>query len=665
MSTLDPATKSETQAPDPSRVCDAFDVAASELVRAKHGSHHWTGELSSSALSTATAISALSVVISAREEESDSQPDEMTRYRRLVEGGLSWLLDHQNRDGGWGDTDLSYSNISTSMLVLAALELAGVSEQHPQMVERAQKYVERQGGIPGLRRRYGKDKTFAVPILSNCAIAGQVDWKEVSPLPFEAAWVPQRFYRWMQLPVVSYAIPALVAIGQARFFHRKPLNPITRLIRSFAVRPTMDVLLRMQPGSGGYLEAIPLTCFVMMGLASTGRHNHEVTKAGLRFVESSVRPDGSWPIDTNLATWNTTLSINALASGFKSQNSLRDHPIISDALHDSSMVEWLLDCQYHEQHPFTGAAPGGWGWSDLTGAVPDADDTPGALLALGELERLGVTQELGLSAQVHRAVLAGTKWLLDLQNSDGGWPTFCRGWGKLPFDRSGSDLTAHVLRAFQNWESILSRDAGLSSRVEKATRTGKLYLQKNQRADGAWVPLWFGNQDIEDEENPMYGTSKVLYAYRDLNLLETSAAQRGLSWLASNQNPDGGWGGGISVAERRKNATDVPEHEIDAGALQNRLLQNRSLGISSVEETALGLEAMIAARGHQWGEGTQAVTNPKDAIHRGTEWLCAAVESGEYRECSPIGFYFAKLWYYEQMYPLVFTVSALGKAVRS
>ena len=23
------------------------------------------------------------------------------------------------------------------------------------------------------------------------------------------------------------------------------------------------------------------------------------------------------------------------------------------------------------------------------------------------------------------------------------WPTFCRGWGRLPFDRSGSDLTAH------------------------------------------------------------------------------------------------------------------------------------------------------------------------------------------------------------------------------
>jgi squalene-hopene/tetraprenyl-beta-curcumene cyclase len=29
---------------------------------------------------------------------------------------------------------------------------------------------------------------------------------------------------------------------------------------------------------------------------------------------------------------------------------------------------------------------------------------------------------------------------------------------------------------------------------------------------------------------------------------------------------------------------------------------------------------------------------------------------------TPIGFYFAKLWYYERLYPLIFTVGALGRA---
>jgi squalene-hopene/tetraprenyl-beta-curcumene cyclase len=42
-----------------------------------------------------------------------------------------------------------------------------------------------------------------------------------------------------------------------------------------------------------------------------------------------------------------------------------------------------------------------------------------------------------------------------------------------------------------------------------------------------------------------------------------------------------------------------------------------------------------------------------------------AVESGRFRDPSPIGFYFAKLWYYEKLYPLIFTVAALGRACRS
>jgi squalene-hopene/tetraprenyl-beta-curcumene cyclase len=40
------------------------------------------------------------------------------------------------------------------------------------------------------------------------------------------------------------------------------------------------------------------------------------------------------------------------------------------------------------------------------------------------------------------------------------------------------------------------------------------------------------------------------------------------------------------------------------------------------------------------------------------------VETNEHRQPAPIGFYFAKLWYYEKLYPLIFTVAALGRAYR-
>ena len=133
----------------------------------------------------------------------------------------------------------------------------------------------------------------------------------------------------------------------------------------------------MQPQSGGYLEATPLTAFVVMSLAATGRSRHQVSSNGLRFLLDSMSPEGLWPIDTNLATWVTSLSIHALACDPKD-----DGDWCSE-----SLLQWHLNCQHLKRHPFTGAEPGGWGWSDLSGAVPDSDDTPAAMIALREASR--------------------------------------------------------------------------------------------------------------------------------------------------------------------------------------------------------------------------------------------------------------------------------------
>ena len=237
---------------------------------------------------------------------SGRSADDEERFSELIFRGIDWLARSQNADGGWGDTDKSLSNIATTMLVRAAFQLTCVPARHAGLLERADAYVVAQGGIEGLRRRYGKDKTFAVPILTNCALAGLAPWSEVSPLPFELACLPQSWYRFLRLPVVSYAIPALVAIGQARYFHRKPLNPLVRAVRAAAVDKSLQVLEQMQPASGGFLEATPLTSFVVMSLASIGQGQHPVTRRGISFLTASVRADGSWPIDTNLATWVTT-----------------------------------------------------------------------------------------------------------------------------------------------------------------------------------------------------------------------------------------------------------------------------------------------------------------------------------------------------------------------
>ena len=265
------------------RLNSAIHRTTSRLLAERTEDGIWEGELSTSALSTATAVSALATfrnslqASNAKVRELNCGLSDIGEISELIDRGVTWITAHQNSDGGFGDTTLSYSNIATSMLVVAAIELSGKSGEYQSLIDRANKYIDSHGRVDGLRARYGKDKTFAVPILTNAAIAGLVDWRAVSPLPFELACFPQSLYRFLKMPVVSYAIPALVAIGQTRFFHKKPWNPISRIIRALAVKRSLRVLEKMQPDSGGYLEAIPLTSFVGMSLASIGRTNHAVT----------------------------------------------------------------------------------------------------------------------------------------------------------------------------------------------------------------------------------------------------------------------------------------------------------------------------------------------------------------------------------------------------
>jgi len=341
----------------------------------------------------------------------------------------------------------------------------------------------------------------------------------------------------------------------------------------------------------------------VMSMVGAGLARHPVVDEGIQFLIRSARPDGSWPIDTNLSTWVTTLSVNALAAGGALEEML-------GADERRAIRDWLLGQQHRVEHPYTRAAPGGWAWTDLPGGVPDADDTPGALLALYHLNLI--------DAEVTAAAAAGVRWLLDLQNRDGGMPTFCRGWGALPFDRSGADLTAHVLHACSVWRPRLPPD--LAARVQGMTTRALRYLATVQRADGAWTPLWFGNQFAPDDANPTYGTARVLLALADLP--EEAAAQLrkgGQGWLLRAQNADGGWGGDQGVA-------------------------------STIEETALAVQALQAV-----GNCSEATA----AIARGAAWLIAGTDCGLRVDASPIGFYFARLWYYEALYPSIFLAGAL------
>ncbi|MBX3178430.1 MAG: squalene--hopene cyclase [Candidatus Hydrogenedentes bacterium] len=606
-----------------------LETARARLLDARNEAGCWDGELSSSALSTATALCALTLARRA------GVPAGGGDIGALIGGARSWLERRQNADGGWGDTVDSPTNISTTTLCWAALGAAQHEDGVPSpAAHRAETWLVRETGeltADAIARticaRYGLDRTFSVPILTMCALsgrfgAGRAAWRGIPALPFELGAFPRRWFNRLGLPVVSYALPALIAVGQAQHRQRPSRNPVLRCLRALARKPTLRTLEAIQPASGGFLEAAPLTSFVAMSLIGAGEASHPVTARCLDFLADTVRPDGSWPIDTNLRTWVTTLAVKALARGGSPGEHL-------PGAERGRLLEWILARQGRVPHPYTLAAPGGWAWTDLSGGVPDADDTPGALLAV---YGLAAAEGRLVDATILECAEAGIRWLMDLQNKDGGIPTFCRGWGKLPFDKSCPDLTAHSLRAWLAWRNLVSPALGVE--VDTAAARAITFLLREQAEDGSWTPLWFGNQAAPGQTNPVYGTAVTLgvpelpgvAAFAGVRDAWTAARARAVNWLLVAQGPDGGWGGAPGV-------------------------------VPSIEETALAVDALARNLCYAGDVGRQ-----REAMLQGCAWLEVATASGVQFPATPIGLYFAQLWYHEAMYPLVFTVSALAGA---
>ncbi len=309
----------------------------------------------------------------------------------------------------------------------------------------------------------------------------------------------------------------------------------------------------MQPASGGLPGGTPLTSFVVMSLAGIGRADHPVTPHGAEFLRDSVRDDGSWPIDTNLATWNTTLVDQRAGRGGEDVGRAR-------------LLGLAARLPAPRVHPFTGAAPGRLGL--------DRPERRGARRRRHAGRPAGPDRLAELAARPtpdsrtdRRRGAGGVQLAAELQNCDGGWPTFCRGWGKLPFDRSGADLTAHALRA-------LARLAGRPRRCEAATprsARGLAYLRRaQQQRDGSWVPLWFGNQDHPARREP---------GLRD----------RAGAWpIATLEDSKPAGGAGFAVAGFGAECTTA------AGAAVCGPSEAAGERRSSVEETAVAVEALLA-----------------------------------------------------------------------
>ena len=204
-----------------------------------------------------------------------------------------------------------------------------------------------------------------------------------------------------------------------------------------------------------------------------------------------------------------------------------------DALRRSA--DWLLTKEVRRKGDWSvkrpNTEPSGWYFEFANEFYPDIDDTAMVLLALN---RSNASHPEEQQACEHRAI----QWLFDMQSKDGGWAAFDvdNDWRPLSFvpfadhnamlDPTCPDITGRVLEALCAYGY---------NRANLAIEKGVQYLIRTQEEDGSWYGRWGVDY--------VYGTFLALRGLAAAGVSDREAyVQRGLEWVRSIQNFDGGWG---------------------------------------------------------------------------------------------------------------------------
>jgi squalene-hopene/tetraprenyl-beta-curcumene cyclase len=445
----------------------------------------WVGTLSSSALATAIAIVALKLV-------------DAEGYGDAIRRGRAWLLRTQRADGGWGDALRDESNINATSLAIGALTFTKPDDptcDDAEALRRADRQLGRFGGYVAV----GDPNrcTLSGPCRTVAALAGIMDWRKIKLLRPEVILLPRSLRR-----TISTTFPAYLSISMLHAARvPQPLNRLPTYSR--AVAASLAWLQRAQGPNGSFEESAFLSSVIITGMIASGHRDLPWLPAAIDFVAASQREDGGWPIDRDLETFDTDLTVFAFRE------------LDGTVPHADAVREWLLERQFGEACFPTGAQPGGWAWA-MPAGWPESDDTSYTLLAL-----------LSLGVSTEAAPLRhGVRWLEGMQNRDGSWSTFVRN-SAMPFDHACPYIVGHVLCALQACSRLQQRPQMLARALS--------YLGKAQRYDGSFGSVWFREATA--------GTASVLEALADCGLAHTQMAQRAHAHLLRSQNDDGGWAG--------------------------------------------------------------------------------------------------------------------------
>ncbi len=223
------------------------------------------------------------------------------------------------------------------------------------------------------------------------------------------------------------------------------------------------------------------------------------------------QPDGGMPTITGLDTFVTPIAGIALLK------SLPNMPK-EQALAIQASIRQMGDYIASEQ-----LADGGWPF--MTGNMQSDADGSGLCFAL-----LAIIDKEEYKTNLEKALLYKT----NLQNTDGGFPTFLRG------NLSTPSMTAAALHGIGQ---MLLRDVSKSFQWKDAIRKALLYLANSQKEEGTFEQRW-----SNAETHAMFRVTTALHAIRrnevfaEFGGIIANIFDKIQKYLQTTQNHDGGWG---------------------------------------------------------------------------------------------------------------------------
>ena len=572
-----------------------------------------------------------------------------TRVDKLA----TYVRRRQLPDGGWNIYVGGPSEINATVKAYFGLKLAGDSPDTAHM-QRARRRVHELGGLEAIN-------SFERFYL---ALVGALDWDVVPAIPPEFLLVPNWFYlnlyemsswsRGILVPLtILYALKPCWAVPESahvdelfvdekrrllayewdrsiftwrnfflaldrgfKLYERMPWKPL----RARALEKAKGWLLEHLQRSEGLAAIYPAMMNAIFALIAMGHPPddpitaNEIHELG-RFVLEENDTIRLQPCRSPL--WDTAIAMVALEEAGLPAN----HPALVRA------AGWLLDNQifgpgdWMVKNP--GVEPGGWAFEFRNDFYPDVDDTAFILMAL---QRVDFPDR----ERMEKALRLGLGWMASMQNKNGGWGAFdkdndCWVLTQVPFadhnamiDPATADITARVIECLGRFGWSASHPA---------IRRALAFLQNDQCEDGSWYGRWGVNY--------VYGTGGVIRSLEALGLAGGDSARRGLAWLRSVQNTDGGYGESIA-------SYDDPSL--------------KAKGISTASQTAWGLIGLLAS-------GAQREPATEKAVEGAVRFLAEQQTSaGTWEEAEFTGTGFPRVFYLKyHLYRHYFPLYALAR----